>query len=1283
MGFFERFNPFRKKEQPTPTPDQEQKPLSEDLRNEVSEAVLDWTKVTESFDRLAGTNEELSRKVNELEGKFGELDTHLQGKDAEQLAKKLKEVKRELKDIESKIRKAEKASGLKPETPKSPATSEPDVEVAKERQIVDLPPKVLLELIGGEELKGIILDLANPNMAKEGKERLREVFSVSGPKKEALAKKLALFGYRVDDFVTEWSAERDGRYSVTLELLNSWVAETSDKLADKAIGFLERAKLSVVDRAKLSVATLLPTLGVVLGTGTALASGGVGKIATGAVVGALGGFAAGLLKHCSKLKEGMAEMGKKAEEKIATKKREKIDEKKQTAEVKKNIKDYFANNPDADLQIAAFLSVGLAEATLAGPDPNATAEKPDKHRGSYANERVLHARVMREINSEKEQTVVGTRADAEFLAGSREAKLDELLAELYAQKDEDVITEMLRKDPTLIKVLKKIQAFKELNLEELFLKVKSEKKPGKTAEAPTGPEPVNDKEETAKKSKIKEVAQILLSTLAGAGVGAAGAAFGEVRNVALGLAGGYLSAKFGQYRDEKSRMEAFKKQVEDQLARAEKILVATGEGSKNLDKLKGNTALLRNIAGDLRLPLRLGLLKTNVNLEVRVTSLLRQIEGIEFESTKAETGNSRVDKLLEALEKDVEELKGRTTATEERMTKKGIISHLRVGGYAVAGFAAGFFGRDIVGGLLKDHHASGGGHTGTDSGAEVKAILNANDPTQVTETDFVNSPDHVDKILSHVDTGRGGSPWGKFHEFFMAHKSEMKGISFNKWFEEQMAGDGITVKGPNGETIDKVYYKFDHAHHTIQHPLTVHPKAQWEFYKGGDGKIHAQIIDPDGKSVTIHDKPLVEHTNVHAKVVAHTAPEAKVDWDKDLMEKPATNPNSGVRWEGTEERHGYQPGTLAPGAEAYDLVRGNIIDNDGVHRTLTVVLGEDGSRIGFLKNGVIKPGIPEGGWPQGTPGKILHQGPEVDTGVVSKVADEKVVAGVHSPEVPTTTTRLSGHTHRFTGGGGGGGGRSLENVANQAKAGTSGGGKALESATVGGGAGAEYGVDQTKSATGQLLDHGKKPAGGARVLEHTAKHAKNNATTSESGFLHKAAQDFKEGLGKPGFLHKAAQDFKEGLGKPGFLHKAGKDFVDSLPKAKAGGHGGSSVEHVAHRGTGGHHLAEKLADVRKAGYKLVGGLHKPSGGLDVMKIPFAGDRSLTVSMSFLTEMVEKDPHFNLDFSRYAGAMAGTKNGLEAFQHALNGDEHYSLLYNPKATEVADKFRVLYNGKIVH
>ncbi|PIR83180.1 hypothetical protein COU19_01835, partial [Candidatus Kaiserbacteria bacterium CG10_big_fil_rev_8_21_14_0_10_56_12] len=513
-------------------------------------------------------------------------------------------------------------------------------ELAASERIIDIPEHKLMEILvknGMEQMSKAAAALA------EGKRDVAEnyikVLFDLGVDTDQLTDELAPFGYTADTFRTAWAA---GMHGVTLQNLEKWVAYEGNKMAQESISRWEKITTGLSSRVASLWTAAWPT---VLGGG---AAGSLGYAAGAGVdaAAAAGGAGAGLGRWFSQFGERSRKKQKKYREQIEQKKEALLEKKKEDQQ--DNVVEFFST-AEMQTKLTAFLSQGLRDGSAVGKTGA----------GREANAELLFAHVMEKVK--QEMPTAEARMDG-MVAG--------LVSELYTQQTEDIIKNIIKKQPRLVSVVEKALKLRSGQFDALL-----------------SPE---QKKEVDEESSEKWKGFMLASmTTAGAAVGYGLSSNSAWRIASGALAGGYLGYTFGNELDRAAQEEALRKQVEMDISESETLLQWLAERVDKNVSVSENTDFAMKAAA-LRAPLSLGLLDQHMGLKVRANNVIRRIEALHFEE---QLRDKKVDALIAGLKEMNAARKNEKQSVIDNLTKKkgwkwrGVLG---LAGGVIGGGLAGF-----------------------------------------------------------------------------------------------------------------------------------------------------------------------------------------------------------------------------------------------------------------------------------------------------------------------------------------------------------------------------------------------------------------------------------------------------------------------------------------------------------------------------------------------------------------------------------------------------------------
>jgi hypothetical protein len=528
------------------------------------------------------------------------------------------------KDIWQDVLEGVHPNGYKLES----ATQDPTVEQAEteiKKRIIDIPEKVIWDMIGGK-LGKIVELLVEPSRAADAQVYVQHIFADD---LDRLGAELQKFGYTTDEFLDSWKEEQ---HLAFLGGLSSWVAFESRKEEEASLSSRERAAISTPQKAKQLAAESAPVLGfsIVAGTIAGLATGGVAALPA-----ALGGAALGrfLKKKTRAIRDWTRGISEGAEENIAEKKEAAIAEKRKTEAFKQRLLERLEGTEeegdgtgynDVQLALAAMMSQSVRTSSHA-----VLSREREEEVSRGANNEILRETLLERIAIEKQKAVEDGDTGAEAKAEEHAAKMDVVLNGLY-NTEATMIGELIQKDPTILKMLRKMNAFKNMDFDELLGKKDEEDNP-------------------EIESNAKLWGGAILTTLGGVAVGAGLQSSAELRMFTGALAGGYLGVRYGHMRDREEREKAFMADITTTIKNAEEAITTMDEGSLVSDF---STEALLEFTTSLRLPLRLSLLDSNGMLKARAENVMRRIEGKLYEGERDKT----MDTILSELDEEYNDL---------------------------------------------------------------------------------------------------------------------------------------------------------------------------------------------------------------------------------------------------------------------------------------------------------------------------------------------------------------------------------------------------------------------------------------------------------------------------------------------------------------------------------------------------------------------------------------------------------------------------------------------------
>jgi hypothetical protein len=535
----------------------------------------------------------------------------------------------------------------------------------------------------------------------------------------------------------------------------------------------------------------------------------------------------------------------------------------------------------------------------------------------YANQALLQAEYIRRIAQEKDAAIEKMEQgdmSAEVLAQERaelqEKRLDHLLISLYADdasRFTEALATALEQRPGLVKVLQKINAFKNTNLEQLVQSTKDKKTAGAEAD----------------RSKLVNTLNGIFYTAGGATIAAAVASEpGIARGVLMGIWGAYEGGKFAAKREATIKEKEFEKNITSIVSDAEQVLRKRESGTvgeQNMDKEK-----YQRWAEQLRMALNFGTLdaieKKNDGTEKRVHTMLwyrahtvlRELERGLYEPAP-EVKDVRMDDLLRRLSVDAE---NQRDIQNKKLGDIKKTNKLRVALSVVGGAALGALGGWLLGtwrnadsgassspekGIQETSAAaslSGARGVDTPTGDTIPPARATSDALPEAAPSRTVAPEIAGEELQEMQktyTGEIGKGEGVLHGVDKALKNVPAGE-----LQIDGTGEGGTITDTDIrrwkiQELKDMGFVFKEG--KWGYPFTVHKGAEVEIFTGDDGKSHLRVVYDKGE-VSFHKNVQYKDTSVGDTAVETKAvdPEAGKNAEK-FVERmhSVTDPSTGER----------------------------------------------------------------------------------------------------------------------------------------------------------------------------------------------------------------------------------------------------------------------------------------------------------------------------------------------------------------------------------------------------
>ena len=542
----------------------------------------------------------------------------------------------------------------------------------KKRRILDIPERDLLEIVGEKKLHEVVNEIILGN-ADVAMVLMKDIFSRKDIDLKHLNSVLEKFGYTPVQFMKEWAETLHVR---AFEATKQWVEQMSRNWLNKNIKLWDKLKENPMAHAKLMAVNILPFAALGGSIGVLVATGGGTHIARGAIVGGATGLLRGLKAKVGSVRGWFEKRKEKAREQIATGVA-KIEEEK-ALPLRDSLLAQFAgeNRPEMMEQLSAMLSQSLRDASAAGVQKEAVEKLKS---GAAIAVEEISAKIDIEFEAMKKSAGEETASEVQR---SQTERAETLIKKLYEDKDlEALIQKLIERDPKIVSKLKGLK----INGIEFGKFIKE-----------------GDKDPAKNESDARKVVSVLAAGVAGASIGGAFAAAPELRAVLGAVAGGYLGVKYGHLKDRHAREAQFEKEFKDNIANAEKIIEEWEKRKSKepyLEPTPENIKELSERAKDLRAPLNLGMLESDINLKLRAQNALRRLEslqinlyinqnpGVEERAIPEGQRNTGVERLLTGLNSELEELTKHQQNIEQRILRKP--GWWRAVGYGVVGAVAG------------------------------------------------------------------------------------------------------------------------------------------------------------------------------------------------------------------------------------------------------------------------------------------------------------------------------------------------------------------------------------------------------------------------------------------------------------------------------------------------------------------------------------------------------------------------------------------------------------------